>query len=139
MKAGGMKAGGMKAGGMTTMRLPRLRRVCLSVPGACESVQWGGTYVYKVGGKMFALIGMEGRYFAGLSFKVSPESFHILTREPGIVPAPYLARAGWVNLDRLDRLPSAQLEAYIGRAHALIAAKLPRKLRAGLGIAAIKA
>ena len=114
------------------MRLDALRRHCLSLPGATESVQWGDDHVYKVGGKMFAVIGMDGRRFRGLSLKVAPESFHILTREPGIVPAPYLARAGWVMLDRLDRLPPTQLKAYVARAHALIAAKLPKKLRAVL-------
>jgi predicted DNA-binding protein (MmcQ/YjbR family) len=114
------------------MRPADLRRVCLALPGATESVQWGNDHVFKIGGKMFALMRFDGRSFRGLSFKVSPESFHILTREPGVIPAPYLARAGWVALDRLDRLPADQLKAYIARAHALIAAKLPRKLQAQL-------
>lgn len=111
------------------MRLTTLRRVCLSLPGAAESVQWGDQHVYKVGGKMFAVIGMDGRTFTGLSLKVSPDSFHILTREPGIVPAPYLARAGWVMLEQLDALPDAHLRAYVARAHALIVARLPKKTR----------
>lgn len=112
------------------MRLATLRRRCLSLPGAVESVQWGDQHVYKVGGKMFAIIGMDGRTFTGLSLKVSPDSFHILTREPGIVPAPYLARAGWVMLERLDALPDEHVRAYLARAHALIVAKLPKKTRA---------
>ncbi len=112
------------------MRLAALRRYCLSQPGAVESVQWGNEHVYKVGGKMFAIISMDGRAFAGLFLKVSPDSFHILTREPGIVPAPYLARAGWVMIERLDTLPPEHLRAYIARSHALIVAKLPKRLRA---------
>jgi predicted DNA-binding protein (MmcQ/YjbR family) len=112
------------------LRLAGLRRLCLSLPGAVESVQWGDQHVYKVGGKMFAVIGMEGRTFTGFSLKVSPDSFHILVREPGIVPAPYLARAGWVMLERLDALPDEHLRAYVARSHALIVAKLPMKLRA---------
>jgi predicted DNA-binding protein (MmcQ/YjbR family) len=118
------------------MRPAELRRFCLTLPAATETVEWEDCHVFKVGGRMFALIRMVGRRFAGLSFKVSPDSFHILTQEPGIVPAPYLARAGWVALDRLDRLPAGQLKAYIARAHGLIAAKLPRKLQARLGVAA---
>lgn len=114
------------------MRPARLRRYCLSLPGATETVQWGETRVYKVGGKMFALMVMEGRSCEGVWFKVSPDSFHILTREEGILPAPYLARAGWIALDRLDRLPADQLKAYVARAHALIAAKLPKKIQAQL-------
>lgn len=112
------------------MRLATLRRVCLSLPGAAESVQWGGQYVYKVGSKMFAMIGMDGRTFAGIYFKVASDSFHILTKEPGIIPAPYLARAGWIMIERLDVLPDDHLRAYIGRSHGLVVAKLPKKLRA---------
>ncbi len=114
------------------MRLSTLRRVCLSLPGVTESVQWGDQHVYKIGGKMFASIGMDGRTFTGVWFKAAPESFHILTREPGIGPAPYLARAGWVMVERLDVLPDEHLRAYVGRSHALVAAKLPKKLRAAI-------
>ena len=114
------------------MRPASLRRLCLSLPGAVESVQWGDQHVYKVGGRMFAIIGMDGRTFTGLSLKVSPDSFHILIREPGIVPAPYLARAGWVMLERLDALPDEHVRAYLVRAHALIFAKLPKKMRAAI-------
>lgn len=117
------------------MRPADLRRFCLTLPGATATVQWGDNHVFKVGGKMFAVIGMAGRKFDGLSFKVSPDSFHILTREPGIVPAPYLARAGWVAVDRLDRLPADQLKAYVARAHAIIAAKLPKKKQAEIATA----
>ena len=114
------------------MRVAAVRRFCLSLPGAAESVQWGEQRVYKVGGKMFAIIGMEGRNFTGLWFKAAPDSFHILTREPGIVPAPYLARAGWVMVERLASLPDRHLRAYVERSHALVAAKLPKKVRATL-------
>lgn len=102
------------------------------MPGAVESMQWGEQHVFKVGGKMFAVIGMDRQAFTGLSLKVSPDSFHILTREPGIIPAPYLARAGWVMIERLDILPDRHLRAYIERSHALVVAKLPRKVRAAL-------
>lgn len=118
------------------MRPAELRRFCLTLPAATETVQWGDCHVFKVGGKMFAIIRMTGRRCRGLSLKVSPDSFHILTQEPGIVPAPYLARAGWVALDRLDRLLPGQLRAYIARAHSLIAAKLPRKAQAQLAATA---
>lgn len=116
------------------MRPAELRRFCLTLAGATETVQWGDCHVFKVGGRMFAIIRMTGRRCRGLSLKVAPESFHILTREPGIVPAPYLARAGWVALDQLDRLPASQLKAYVARAYSLIVAKLPRKLQAQMAL-----
>ncbi len=111
------------------MRLAALRRFCLAMPGASESVQWGNEHVYKVAGKMFAIISMDGRRFAGLMFKAAPDSFHILTREPEIIPAPYLARAGWVMMKRLDALPADQVRAYVARSHVLVVEKLPKKVR----------
>jgi predicted DNA-binding protein (MmcQ/YjbR family) len=117
------------------LRLAALRRFCLALPGASETVQWGEDRVYKVGGKMFAVCGMDGRRLRGLSIKVSDDSALILTRLPGIVPAPYLARAGWVRLDRLDRLPPDQLRGYVRRSHALVVAGLSRRRREGLGAA----
>ncbi len=67
-------------------------------------------------------------------FKASDDSFAILTQSEGIAPAPYLARAKWVMLDRMDRLKLEELEAYLVRSHALVAAKLTKKERAALGL-----
>jgi predicted DNA-binding protein (MmcQ/YjbR family) len=110
----------------------RVRELCLSFPGAAESVQWGEDHVFKVGGKMFAVIGMMDGRFRGLSFKCAPESFMILTRVPGIVPAPYLARANWVAIAKLRVLPSSELRAYLRRAYEIVRAGLPKKLRHAL-------
>jgi predicted DNA-binding protein (MmcQ/YjbR family) len=108
-----------------------LKKHLLSMPSATVNVQWGDDHVYKVCGKMFAVADAK---HTRLSFKASDDSFEILTQIDGIVPAPYLARAKWVKTDRLNRLPDSELKAYLTRAHALIAAKLTKKLRAELGL-----
>jgi predicted DNA-binding protein (MmcQ/YjbR family) len=107
---------------------------CLSLPGAALSIQWGSDHVFKVGGKMFAVMGPPEQRSYTLSFKASDESFHILTHLPGAVPAPYLARAHWVMLEHLRVLKLREIKAYLTRAHALVAAGLPRKTRQTLGI-----
>jgi predicted DNA-binding protein (MmcQ/YjbR family) len=114
------------------MRLADFQKYCLSLPGATGNVQWGNDHVFKVGGNMFAIVGIYDGKFHGLSFKATPESFHILTKEPGIVPAPYLAKAHWVALDKLTALPADQLRAYVARAHAQVLATLPKKTQAAL-------
>ena len=108
----------------------------LSLPGAELSIKWGSDRIYQVGGKMFAGLGPKPKRGEdhGISFKADDMSFEILTKKRGITPARYLARAKWVNLDRLDRLPDKQLAAYLTRAHAIVATGLSKKLRASLGI-----
>ncbi len=107
-----------------------LETFLLGLPGATRSIQWGGVRVFKIGGKMFAAMSPQGERPCTISFKTSSESFHILTRSKGIVPAPYLARAQWVCLERLNALKPAELRAYLSRAHAIVAGGLSKKKRA---------
>ena len=116
------------------MRHAEVEKFCLSLKGATLSVQWGSDRVFKVGGKMFAVMGPKEQKPHGVSFKAGEDSFYILTKLAGIVPAPYLARAQWVYLERLDALETRQLKAYLERAHGLVAAGLSKKKRAELGI-----
>jgi len=117
------------------MRHAEIEKFCLALPAATLSVQWGGQRVYKVGGKMFAMLGPKDEKPHALFFKAGETSFHILTQLRHIIPAPYLARAHWVYLERLDALETKELKAYLGRAHALAAAGLSKKKRTALGIA----
>jgi predicted DNA-binding protein (MmcQ/YjbR family) len=116
------------------MKHADLEKFLLALPAATLSIQWGNDRVFKVGGKMFAVTGPHDGGAKSLSFKTSDESFRILTELPGIKPAPYLARARWVQLDKPERLPAKELKAYLTRAHALVAAGLTKKLKAELGL-----
>jgi predicted DNA-binding protein (MmcQ/YjbR family) len=108
-----------------------LREVCLSFKGATEQIQWGCDLLFKVGGKMFAVTPLEpARVF--LSFKASPDNFAELTERALIIPAPYLARAQWVALESKEALPSDELAGLLRESYELVAAKLPKKVRAGL-------
>ena len=120
------------------MRHAEIENFCLSLPAATLSVQWGEERVYKIGGKMFAMLGPKIDKPHHLFFKAGETSFHILTQLRHIIPAPYLARAHWVYLERLDALKTKELKAYLERAHALAAASLSKKKQAALGIADAK-
>ena len=108
-----------------------LRQVCLSFPSVTEQVQWGCDLVFKVAGKMFAVTSLEPSR-VWLSFKASPESFAELTERPGIIPAPYLARAQWVALESNDALRSDELSLLLRESYDLVVAKLPRGTRDSL-------
>lgn len=113
----------------TPLTAEALEAFCLSLPGASVSVQWGNDRVFKVGGKMFAVLGMQTGREPLLSFKCPDMAFALLIEQEGVRPAPYLARAKWVQLDRLDRLAPAELAARLTQSHALVAASLPKRLR----------
>jgi predicted DNA-binding protein (MmcQ/YjbR family) len=108
-----------------------VRKTCFALPAATEQVVWEGDLTFKVGGKMFAHTALEVAP-VWLSFKVSPENFAELTERAGIIPAPYLARAQWVALERKDALPLDELAALLRESYDLVVAKLPRKIREGL-------
>lgn len=105
---------------------------CRSLPGATEDIKWDNDLVFSVGGKMFAAFDLPELQSIGC--KVEPAAFEVLTRQPGIVPAPYLARASWVKIER-GALPREAVEDLLRDSHALVAAKLSKKARAALGIA----
>ncbi|MGY3528043.1 MmcQ/YjbR family DNA-binding protein [Bradyrhizobium sp. USDA 4452] len=116
------------------MRPKTFEARCLRLPAATKFVQWEGTSVFKVGGKMFALAGGFVASTGGFMFKTSNMAYQLLIEQELARPAPYLARAKWVQLIGNDALPDAELKAYLGQAHALIASKLTRKSRKALGL-----
>ena len=77
-----------------------------SLPGATVDIKWGADECYCVGGKMFAVFGDRARQGGSVSFKCDPERFLELTDSPGIIPAPYLARAHWVQVEDAKALPT---------------------------------
>ena len=108
-----------------------VRSFCLALPHATEDVKWEKDLVFSVGAKMFAVTCLEPAAVL-LSFKCSPEVFAELAERPGIIPAPYLARAHWVALEQEDALTRRELEPLLRTAHELVMAKLPKGVRAKL-------
>ncbi|HZX69548.1 MAG TPA: MmcQ/YjbR family DNA-binding protein, partial [Rhodanobacter sp.] len=68
-----------------------------------------------------------------LSFKVADDRFLELTDQPGIIPAPYLARAHWISITAPQRFATTALETFILDAYTLVRAKLTKKLQTELG------
>ena len=103
----------------------------MSLPHVTEQVQWQIDLVFKIGGKMFAILVLEP-HPTYVAFKCSPEDFEDLIERPGIIPAPYIARAKWVALESFEAMPRKELEPRLKRAYELILAKLPKKTQRGL-------
>jgi predicted DNA-binding protein (MmcQ/YjbR family) len=116
------------------MTLSRLRELCMALPGATEQIQWGSDLVFKVGGKMFCVscTDVGPNHEVLVSFKCDDDTFAALLEREEVVPAPYMARAKWVGLRAFDALTDREYEQLIPRAHALVAATLPKKVQAQL-------
>ena len=109
---------------------------CASLPATSHVVQWGGSDVWKVGGKVFAIASFSGSNLAGITFKVSKISYDILRDQPGLRPAPYLASRGmsWIQMHDDPGLSDEDLSAYIAESHRIVALGLSRKHRSELGL-----
>ena len=105
-----------------------------TLPGVTFDIKWGADRTYCLGAKVFVFAGALDNEAPKLTFKASELAFEMLTDSGVAVPAPYLARAKWVQLARPDSLTDDEIKAYVAQSHALVAAKLTRKQRAELGI-----
>ena len=111
-----------------------LKAFCRSLSATVEGVKWGDHLTFSVG------LGTHLKMYAGFNlddettfaFKCDDDDFDRLTTLPGIIPAPYSARFGWVKVERRDALPDAELRRLLTKARALALATLPARVRAGL-------
>ncbi len=113
------------------MKIDQLRKICLSFAGATEQIQWEDDLLFKVGGKMFALTPLEPAR-VWLTLKADAEEFGELTERPGIIPAPYLARAKWIAIESPETLPQTEVAALLRKSYDLVVTKLPRGVRESL-------
>jgi predicted DNA-binding protein (MmcQ/YjbR family) len=118
------------------MKLAAYNRFCASLPATTHVVQWGGAHVWKVGGKVFAIGGWDDGEGLFVTFKVSELAFDILSERPGCRPAPYLASRGmkWIQRFSDESMDDKALRDYLRESHRMIAAALPRRVKAELGL-----
>lgn len=110
------------------MTVEALRAFCLALPDATEDIKWGQDLVFSVGKKMFCVVNTEPPH--QMSFKTTAEDFAELIERAGMRPAPYLARAMWVQEEQLgEALDRRETERLVRQAYELVRAKLPKGRR----------
>lgn len=109
---------------------------CESLAHTTHVVQWGGSDVWKIGGKVFAVGGWSDDDAFAASFKVSPMSFDILKDQPGCRPAPYLASRGmkWIQWTSDETLDQVALCDYLRESYRIVSLGLTKKLQRELGL-----
>ena len=116
------------------MRLDGLRTFALAQPHTTVVKQWGECLVFKVAGKMFLIVSLDGALAEGAIFKCTPDEFDALTEIDGIAQAPYCAKRHWVRVADLDALPTTEFQRRIRHSYDLVVAGLTKKLRRELGL-----
>lgn len=108
---------------------------CRKLPATTYVMQWGGSHVWKVGGKVFAIGGWHDDEPA-YTFKVNDIAYELLKEQPGLRPAPYLASRGmkWIQHYRKPGLSDNELRDYISQSHAIVAQGLSKKKRIEIGL-----
>ncbi|WP_368671600.1 MmcQ/YjbR family DNA-binding protein [Chromobacterium sp. ASV23] len=110
--------------GLSPALLDALLEYACSLPGASFDVKWGSERVVSIGGKMFLACGCDA-----LSYKVADEDFLMASGLPGVRPAPYLARARWVQVWSTDALSPDDIRQGIAGSRERVLRKLPKALR----------
>jgi predicted DNA-binding protein (MmcQ/YjbR family) len=124
------------------MTLDHFNATCSALPHAEKVIQWMGSHVWKVGGKVFA-IGAPGPDEMGnqpgdtpcpFTIKTDETAFGFLREEKGVGIAPHLKRGNWLRFDVECEIARSDLEGYISRSHEIIVGTLTKAKRAELGL-----
>ncbi|OGB25120.1 MAG: hypothetical protein A3I66_23120 [Burkholderiales bacterium RIFCSPLOWO2_02_FULL_57_36] len=111
------------------MNYVRLVSYCKTLPHAVSEKKWKNTLVFSVHKKMFALFLLDERDKpTELWCKVDDELFLSYTDQPGIRPAPYLARAKWVAMES-NAMTDAMAREVLKRAREIIFMNLPKRIQ----------
>ena len=109
---------------------------CGSLPATSYVNQWGGSHVWKVGGKVFAISVPTKLNNIAVSFKVSEHNFEVLKDQPGFRPAPYLASRGmkWIQQYEISENQVDEFKYYIKESHRIVSLGLPKAKQRELGL-----
>lgn len=115
------------------MDVEAIRAYCISLPGATEDLkaEWGDSLLLRVGGKIFASIGLA-QVPPRMQVKCTPERFAELLEVEGVSPADYVGRFQWVQFSTSGVFRDAELRQLISESYENIRGKLPKKMREAL-------
>ena len=109
------------------------RSACAGKSGAVETYPFGAeTAVYKVGGKMFALIPRSAEP-AHISLKCDPDWSDVLRQTYSAVgPGYHLNKKHWNTILLDGSVPDDELEELIDHSYELVVESLPQRVRGAM-------
>jgi predicted DNA-binding protein (MmcQ/YjbR family) len=109
------------------MDLEAIRAFCLQLPHSTEGIKWEDDLCFMLAEKMYCVTALNGPF--SCSFKCTDEDFTKLIELPDIVPAPYMARNKWVNVQSSTAFNQEEWEYYLRNSYQLIRSRLSKKLQ----------
>lgn len=123
------------AGGDTVEAVTRdqVLRICASFPGAVEDYPFGqGVAVFKVGGRMFALVSLDGEP-GSVNLKCEPEfAVALRARYAAIRPGYHQNKRHWNTVELDGTVPDRKCRDMIDHSYELVVGRLPRAEQARL-------
>jgi len=115
------------------MNIEELRDYCLDKPGTTEGLPFGEeTLVFKVGGKIFLLIGLEQA--TSFNAKCDPErAIELRDQYHEIIPGYHMNKKHWNTVNMDGELKPALIRELIDHSYELVLKSLPKKLRESIG------
>jgi len=112
------------------MNTEALRDYCLTRTGATESFPFGEeTLVFKVGGKIFALMDTESRPTT-INLKCDPERAAQLREQfSAVVPGYHMNKTHWNTVTLDGSIRSSDVQDWIDHSYALVRKSLPKAIR----------
>ena len=112
------------------MNIEELRDYCLSLHGTEETLPFGpDTLVYKIGGKMYAAMGLEWEE-AAINLKCDPAyAEELRDAHSDIIPGYHMNKKHWNTVYTERGLEADLIAQLIDHSYALVVSKLPRKIR----------
>lgn len=111
------------------MNYDEFNQFCQTLPATTHVVQWGGSHVWKVGGKVFAVGGWAKVGGPAFTFKASERNFAFLSAHEGYRPAPYFASRGmkWIQQTDTAGERDEELRYYLAESYRLVVQGLGKK------------
>jgi predicted DNA-binding protein (MmcQ/YjbR family) len=112
-----------------------IHALCTSLPGAEQTFPFGNQVaVYKIGGKMFALVPTDSASVQ-FSVKCDPDEAVLLREQyEAVTPGYHLNKRHW-NSVRVDgSISQGELEEFIETSYQLVLASLPRAVQHKLNL-----
>ncbi len=111
------------------MNIEDFRAYCLSKPGVTEGFPFDETtLVFKVGGKMFALLDVDA--FESVNLKCDPEkAVELRERFTGVQPGYHMNKKHWNTVQMDGSVPDPLILEWLNDSYDLVLKKLPKAVR----------